>query len=145
MIYRLAYIRTNNNERNGVFMSEVPEDLKYTEEHEWVKKEDGNVRYGVTDFAQEELGDIVYVELPEEGDELEKGDMLGVVESVKTVSDLYSPIGGKIIGVNEDLLDTPSMINEDPFGEGWIAIIELSDEAGMESLMSAEEYKLHIE
>jgi len=126
-------------------MSEVPEDLKYTEEHEWVKKENGKVRYGITDFAQEELGDIVYVELPEEEDDLEKGDMLGVVESVKTVSDLYSPIEGKVVEVNEDLLDTPSIINEDPYGEGWIAMIELSDGSDMDSLMSAEEYKMHIE
>ncbi len=126
-------------------MPEAPEDLMYTEEHEWIDKEDGSIRYGITDYAQEELGDIVYVELPSEGEKLDKGDVLGVVESVKTVSDLYSPVSGTIKEVNEGLETTPETLNEDPFGDGWIAVIELDDESELDNLMSAEDYELHIE
>lgn len=126
-------------------MPGIPEDLKYTEEHEWIKVEDDAVRYGITDYAQEELGDIVYVELPEEGENVDKGDMIGVVESVKTVSDLYSPVSGEIREKNSELEGSPETINDDPYGDGWIAIIELEDEDELEALMSAEEYSLHIE
>ncbi len=124
-------------------MAEIPEDLKYTENHEWVKTDgEKTVRYGITDYAQSELGEIVYVELPEEGDKVEKGDMIGAVESVKTVSDLYTPVSGTIVKVNHELDDSPEIINEDPYGDGWIALIELSDESELASLISPEEYKL---
>ncbi len=126
-------------------MPEVQDGLRYSEDHEWVKKENGELRYGITDYAQEELGDIVYVELPTVDEKIEKGDMFGVVESVKTVSDLYSPVSGTIKEVNQDLEGGPGLINEDPFGEGWIAIIEYEDESELETLLSAEEYELHIE
>ncbi len=125
-------------------MVDVPEDFKYTEDHEWLKLDGKKATYGVSDYAQEELGDIVYVELPEEDDEVEKGDMIGVVESVKTVSDLFSPLSGKIVKVNYDLEDVPETINEDPYEEGWIAVIEYSDEEEIKELLSAEKYKEHI-
>ena len=126
-------------------LPETPVDLIYTEEHEWIKKEDGSIRYGITDYAQEELGDIVYVELPSEGENMDKGDVLGVVESVKTVSDLYSPVSGTIEEVNEELETSPEILNDDPFGDGWIAVIELDDPSELDNLMTAEEYELHIE
>lgn len=126
-------------------MPEIPEELRYTEDHEWVKLTDGEVQYGITDYAQEELGDIVYIELPEVGDEVEKGDMIGVIESVKTVSDLYAPMTGNIKEVNEALEEAPETINEDPYGDGWIVTIEYNDKSEYESLMDAEEFKLHTE
>lgn len=126
-------------------MPEIPEELRYTEDHEWVKLTDGEVQYGITDYAQEELGDIVYIELPEVGEEVEKGDMIGVVESVKTVSDLYAPISGTIKEVNESLEAAPETINEDPYGDGWIVTIEYEDKSEYEELMDAEEFKRHIE
>ncbi len=126
-------------------MPEIPEELRYTEDHEWVKLTDGEVQYGITDYAQEELGDIVYIELPEVGEEVEKGDMIGVVESVKTVSDLYAPISGTIKEVNDALEDSPETINEDPYGDGWIVTIEYEDKSEYEGLMDAEEFKLHTE
>lgn len=102
-------------------MSELPGDLVYTEEHEWLRKEDdGTVTIGITDHAQEALGDLVYVELPEVGQELESGDDMAVVESVKAASDVYAPVSGSIIAVNESLGDDPEIINSDPYGEGWI-------------------------
>ena len=126
-------------------MPEIPEELRYTEDHEWVKLTDGEIQYGITDYAQEELGDIVYIELPEVGEEVEKGDMIGVVESVKTVSDLYAPISGTIKEVNESLEAAPETINEDPYGDGWIVTIEYEDKSEYEDLMDAEEFKLHTE
>lgn len=126
-------------------MPEIPEELRYTEDHEWVKLTDGDAKYGITDYAQEELGDIVYIELPEVGEDVEKGDMMGVVESVKTVSDLYAPISGTIKEINESLEGAPETINEDPYGDGWIVTIEYDDKSEYESLMDAEEFKLHIE
>ncbi len=126
-------------------MPEIPEELRYTEDHEWVKLTDGEVQYGITDYAQEELGDIVYIELPEVGEEVEKGDMIGVVESVKTVSDLYAPISGTIKEVNDALEDSPETINEDPYGDGWIVTIEYEDKSEYEGLMDAEKFKLHTE
>ncbi len=122
-------------------MTEIPEELKYTEEHEWVEISDGKLKYGITDHAQDELGDIVYVELPAEGEEVGKGDIAGVIESVKAVSDLYVPATGKILEVNDELEAQPEKINEDPYGEGWIAIIELEDESEISDLMSATEYE----
>lgn len=113
-----------------------PNNLKYTKEHEWVDLDTNRV--GITSFAQEALGDVVFVELPEVGAEIEAGDALGVIESVKAVSDLYSPVSGKIVAVNEELLDSPELINQDPYGKGWIVEIEST---GGEDLLSAEEYE----
>jgi len=126
-------------------MTKIPDDLVYSEEHEWLKISEEKIRYGITDYAQDELGDIVYVELPEEGDEVEKGDMLGVIESVKAVSDLYTPVSGKIVEVNRGLEAEPELLNEDPFGEGWIAVIEFSDGSEVDALMSPEEYEEMID
>lgn len=127
-------------------MSNLPEDLLYSEEHEWVKKEgDNKVRIGITDFAQSELGDIVFVELPEEDDEVTLGDSFGSVESVKTVSELYSPLSGTVVEVNEDLDDSPEAVNESPYEGAWMLLVELSDESELDKLMSAEQYKAFIE
>ncbi|MFW6141629.1 MAG: glycine cleavage system protein GcvH [Candidatus Saliniplasma sp.] len=126
-------------------MVEVDEDLKYTEKHEWIKIDGEEITYGITDYAQEELGDIVYVELPMEGEDVDKGDVIGVVESVKTVSDLYAPISGTISAVNMNLEGAPEQINEDPFGEGWIAKMEIDSKSELEELLTAEEYKAKME
>lgn len=118
-----------------------PESMRYTKEHEWVEVQDnGTARVGITDYAQKELGDIVYVELPSVGDEFEQGEAFGVVESVKAVSDLYMPIGGKVKEVNKELENQPEMINASPHDDGWIITVEISDEEELSGLMSAEEY-----
>lgn len=123
----------------------LPEELLYSEEHEWVKKEGENkVRIGITDFAQSELGDIVYVELPEVGDEVTSGEPFGSVESVKTVSELYSPVHGKVIEVNTELEDSPEKVNEAAYGEGWMIVVEISNPADLDQLMSAEKYKAMV-
>ncbi len=123
----------------------LPEELRYSEEHEWVKEEGGNkVRIGITDFAQSELGDIVYVELPEVGDEVTSGEPFGSVESVKTVSELYSPVSGKVIEVNEGLEDSPEKVNEAAYGEGWMIVVEMSNPADLDQLMTAEKYKAMV-
>lgn len=122
-------------------MSEIPDNLKFTEDHEWIEVSDGEARYGITDHAQDELGDIVYVELPKPGDEVGKGDMLGVIESVKTVSDLYTPVSGTVKDVNEELEAAPEIINEDPYGDGWVVVIEMSDEGELDNLLDREEYE----
>jgi glycine cleavage system H protein len=109
---------------------EIPEGLHYTEEHEWAKVEDGTVLVGVTDYAQKQLHEIVYVELPEVGSEADWMGVIGAVESVKAVSDMNCPVGGTVVEVNEVLLDSPELLNEDPYGEGWIAKIEPADLAG---------------
>jgi glycine cleavage system H protein len=116
----------------------VPEELQYTRSHEWVRTEGDTATIGITDHAQDELGDIVFVELPEEGATFEAGDSFGNVESVKAVSDLYTPVGGEVVGVNEALSDSPEKINEDPYGEGWIAKIRVSGEG---DLLSASDYE----
>jgi len=126
-------------------MADIYEELKYTDNHEWIKVDGDEITYGITDYAQDELGDIVYVELPMEGEEVEKGDVIGVVESVKTVSDLYAPVSGTISAVNTDLEGEPEKINEKPFGDGWIAKIEMDDESELDDLLSAEEYKKETE
>lgn len=126
-------------------MSSLPKDLRYTEEHEWIKKEDGNqYRIGITDFAQDELGDIVFVELPSVGDELKADEPFGSVESVKTVSELYAPISGKVVAVNEDLDDSPEFVNESPYEKAWMIVVEADDEAAYESLLSVEDYEGRI-
>ncbi|HOA64842.1 MAG TPA: glycine cleavage system protein GcvH [Coprothermobacter proteolyticus] len=123
----------------------VLEGLKYSKEHEWVKVLEGNkVSVGITDFAQDELGDIVFVNLPAVGQEIKVGETLASLESVKSASDVYSPVSGKVVEVNEKLKNSPEIINDDPYGEGWIAVIELSDVSVLDTLMSAEEYKQFI-
>jgi len=116
----------------------VPEDLQYTKTHEWVRTEGDTATIGITEHAQDELGDIVFVELPDEGDTFDAGESFGTVESVKAVSDLYAPVGGEVVEVNSALEDAPERINEDPYGEGWIVKLRTSDEA---DLLSAEEYE----
>lgn len=118
----------------------VPADLKYTENDEWIRVE-GNVgTVGITDYAQDQLNDIVFVELPDTGDELAKGDSFGVVESVKAASDMHTPAGGTVTAVNEKLEDEPEIVNSDPYGEGWFIKIELSDASDLDGLMDAAAY-----
>ena len=116
----------------------VPEDLQYTNSHEWVRTEDDTATIGITDHAQDELGDVVFVELPDVGATFDAGESFGTVESVKAVSDLYAPVGGEVVEVNSSLEDAPEKINEDPYGEGWIVKLRTSDEA---DLLSPEEYE----
>jgi len=118
----------------------TPKELKYSEEHEWVKEEDGKYRIGITHFAQSELGDIVFVELPEVGDEVKFDEPFGSVESVKTVSELYAPISGKVVEVNEELEDSPEFVNESPYEKAWMIVVEPSNVSEVEELMSAEAY-----
>ena len=123
-------------------MSEVPGDLVYTEEHEWLRLEDdGSVLLGITQHAQEALGDLVYVELPEVGQSLTAGDGVAVVESVKAASDVYSPLKAEVVAVNDALADAPEKVNEDPYGDGWIARITPTDRSALEQLMSADAYQ----
>ena len=123
----------------------TPKDLRYTKEHEWVKIEGNKATIGITDFAQSELGDIVFVELPEVGDEISKDQPFGSVESVKTVSELYAPVSGKVVAVNEELSDSPEFVNESPYETAWMITIELSDEAELEELMTVDAYAALIE
>ena len=120
----------------------VPGDLQYTKSHEWVRVEDDVATVGITDHAQDELGDVVFVELPEQGATLQAGDSFGAVESVKAVSDLYAPVGGEVVEVNSALEDSPEKINEDPYGEGWILKLRVSGEA---DLLSASDYEKVLE
>ena len=126
----------------------IPEDLKYTTEHEWVKVggdlPDGVARIGITDYAQEALGDIVFVQLPEVGDAVEPGQTFGEVESTKSVSDLFAPITGKVVGRNEDLDSTPESVNSDPYGAGWMVDIEIGDKAQIDALLDAAAYQATI-
>ena len=119
----------------------IPQELKYTKDHEWVKIEGDTATIGVTDFAQGELGDIVYVEVETLDETLEKEEVFGTVEAVKTVSDLYMPLSGEIIEFNDSLEDEPEKVNNDPYGEGWMIKLKLSDSAELEDLLSADEYK----
>jgi glycine cleavage system H protein len=121
-------------------MSQIPENLKYTEEHEWVLIEENIATIGITDFAQNSLGDIVFVELPDEESDVEKGETFGVVESIKSVSDLYSPIDGVVTEKNSNVEDSPESINEDAY-EGWLIKVDMKNPSQVESLMSAEKYK----
>ena len=120
----------------------VPEELQYTRSHEWVRTEGDTATIGITDYAQDELGDIVFVELPEVGATFDAGDSFGTVESVKAVSDLYAPVGGEVVEVNQALDDSPEKINEDPYGEGWIVKLSVSDEG---DLLSASDYEQLLE
>ncbi len=121
-----------------------PEELKYTKEHEWVRVKGNTATVGITDWAQDQLGDIVFVELPEEGEAVEKGDTFGVVESTKSVNDLYLPVSGSVIEVNDPLLDAPETINDDCYGEGWMIRIEITDKTDLDDLMSSEEYEAFL-
>ena len=123
---------------------EVPEECRYLETHEWARRDDEAVRVGITDFAQDELGDVVFVELPAVSDELERESEFGVIESIKAVSDLYAPVGGEVTSTNENLFDAPELVNEDPFGDGWMLEVELEDETDLEALLSADEYEDRI-
>ena len=123
----------------------LPENLKYTKEHEWVRVEENIVSVGITDFAQGELGDIVFVEIETEGEELAKGHTFGTVEAVKTVSDLFMPVGGKVLEFNTALEDEPELINKDPYGKGWMIKIEMSDAADLDDLMDADAYQAMLE
>lgn len=123
----------------------LPKDLRYSEEHEWVKEEGEKVRVGITDFAQSELGDIVFVELPEVGDELETDEPFGSVESVKTVSELYAPLSGKVVEVNEELEDSPEFVNESPYDKAWMVVVEPSNNSEINDLMTPEEYEAMID
>jgi len=124
---------------------EIPEDCRYLESHEWARSENGTVRIGISDFAQDELGDVVFVELPSEGDSLERDTDFGVIESIKAVSDLYAPVSGTVTATNDALVNEPELVNEDPYGEGWILDLDLADESELEDLLSPEEYREQIE
>lgn len=122
----------------------VKSELKYSKDHEWVLVDGNKVKIGISDHAQEALGDVVFVELPEEGDEVTANESFGTVESVKAVSDVYSPVSGKVVEINEALLDSPELINSDPYGEGWMIVVELDDASQLDELMSAEEYEAFL-
>jgi len=123
----------------------IPEDLKYTREHEWARLKGKRVVVGITEFAQDQLGDIVYVELPSVGDEVKKGEAFGVVESTKAVSDLFAPVSGKVVEVNDPLADAPETINEDPYEEGWMIQVEVSDPKDLDDLLTAKAYAKFVE
>ena len=122
----------------------VPDDLKYTEEHEWIRVEGDEIVVGVTDFAQGELGDVVFIELETEGEDLSRGDTFGTIEAVKTVSDLYMPVDGHVVKVNPALEDTPELVNSEPFGGGWMIRIKLSDPSQLDDLIPADKYSTMI-
>jgi glycine cleavage system H protein len=119
----------------------IPEGLKYTKDHEWIKVDGEEALIGVTDFAQGELGDIVYVEIETEGEELQLGEVFGTVEAVKTVSDLFMPVTGKVIAINEELEGTPEIVNSDPYGKGWMIKVAISDMDSLKNALSSEAYK----
>lgn len=119
----------------------VPRELRYTETHEWVKVEDGAVRVGITDYAQKKLGDVVYVELPEVGKKLKKGEVAVTVESVKAAESVYAPVSGEVAEVNEELASAPGAINQDPYGKGWLFVLKLEDEGELSGLLDADGYK----
>lgn len=119
----------------------IPEDLRYTKDHEWARLENNVVTVGITDYAQDELSDIVYLEPPEIGATVKQGNTLGTIEAVKTVADLYSPMSGKVIEINKALAEDPSVVNRDPYGEGWMVKLEVDDVSEWEKLLTAEDYK----
>ena len=123
---------------------EIPKELKYTDEHEWVLIDDNVATIGITDYAQGELGDIVFVELAQVNDEVKQADPFGTIEAVKAVSDLFSPVSGKIVAINEMLQDQPEIINASPYDKGWMIKVEISDVSELDSLLSAEDYKQQI-
>ena len=122
---------------------EFPTNLNYTEDHEWIRVEGNSATIGITGFAVSELGDIVFIEIETQGETLAKGDTFGTVEAVKTVSDLFMPVGGEIVEINPELSDNPELVNEDPYGKGWLIKINVSDNSEIESLMNSEKYQQH--
>lgn len=125
---------------------EYPKDLKYTSEHEWAVPEgEDRVRVGITDFAQDALGDVVYVDLPEQGAELRAGEAFGEVESTKSVSDLFSPVSGRVVERNEALAETPELVNQDPYGDGWMVIVEMTEPDDLDELLDADAYRRLVE
>lgn len=124
---------------------ELPDDLRYSEDHEWVRREGELVRVGITDYAQDALGDVVFVDLPSTGTEVAASDSFSEVESTKSVSDIYAPIAGVIVEVNTELADAPQKLNEDPYGEGWICVMRPSDPAQLEGLMDAAAYRALVD
>jgi glycine cleavage system H protein len=123
----------------------VPEDLRYTSDHEWARLEEGQVRIGITDYAQDALGDVVFVQLPAPGAAVQAGESFAEVESTKSVSDIYAPVSGTVVEINSDLSDAPQRLNEDPYGEGWICLIQPGDTESLSSLLDAEGYTKLIE
>jgi glycine cleavage system H protein len=141
-MYLLVDKSPSHSKGGGV--SEIPEDLRYTSEHEWVRLDDGRVVVGITDYAQDQLGDVVFVSLPEPGSEVTGGEALGEVESTKSVSDVYSPVTGKVVDRNAALETSPELINEEPYGQGWMVVIEPAGD-GVEGLLDASAYRALIE
>jgi glycine cleavage system H protein len=125
-------------------MAASPNDRRYSKEHEWVKADGTSARIGITDYAQEQLGDIVYVDLPEAGAPVTQFEKMGEIESVKAVSDLFSPISGEVVATNDAVVQTPELVNTDPHGDGWLLEVRLSDPAGLDKLLSAEDYDAFI-
>jgi glycine cleavage system H protein len=123
----------------------VPDDLRYSSDHEWVRTEGGRIRVGITDYAQDALGDVVFVDLPDVGSAVQPGGTIGEVESTKSVSDIYAPVSGTVVEVNADLADAPERLNEDPYGDGWICVLEPSDATEVEALLDAAAYRALIE
>jgi glycine cleavage system H protein len=126
-------------------MVDIPDNFRFTSEHEWVRVDEDLIVIGITDYAQDALGEIVYIELPNEGDDITKGDTFGGIESTKSVSELYSPVSGEVVEVNEALLNSPEIINEDPYNEGWLIKVRVGDKEELEDLMDSEEYSEFIE
>lgn len=124
---------------------EYPEDLYYSQEHNWVRLTGNRGTVGITDFAQQEMGEILYTELPDEGLQIEQGDIFGTLESSKTVAELFSPVSGEVISINKDLEEEPSLVNEDPYGKGWLMVLELDDPSDLQELFSAVEYEDFLE
>lgn len=124
---------------------QIPDDLRYSSDHEWVRLEDGKVRVGITDYAQDALGDVVFVDLPEVGAAVAAGQSISEVESTKSVSDIYAPVGGTVVEVNADLADNPERLNEDPYGEGWIFVLSVDDPAAVDGLLDAAGYRTLVE
>ncbi len=124
---------------------EIPDDCRYLESHEWARQEDGTVRVGVSDFAQDELGDVVFVELPDEGSEFDSEENFGVVESIKAVSDIYAPVAGTVTEVNDALRGEPELVNQDPYGDGWMVGLDPAGDDPLAGLLSSDEYREQIE
>ncbi len=128
----------------GVELSNVPDGLRYTKDHEWAKVEGNRARIGITDFAQSELTDVVYVELPAVGKVIKQGEVIGTVESVKAVSEIFAPLSGKVVDVNKVLADKPEIVNKDPYGDGWMVVLESADASETKGLMDPAAYRKHI-
>ena len=124
---------------------QLPDDLRYSTDHEWVRLEDGRLRLGITDYAQDALGDVVFVEIPEMGAQFEASAKVSEVESTKSVSDIYAPVAGRVVEVNTDLSDSPERLNDDPYGDGWICIIEPTDPSDLDALLDVDAYRRLIE